>query len=501
MIERFPGSLMIFLALAVWWGMWIYIRSASGMLRLSRMLFIGIAGTLVIALAAMRWSRTHPVEYLSPILIEVSVFRAPEEDQVEAMNARFALRLLLEVADPGLITDDSDSPTPDLRYDSAGASSDSALARAHRHRAVWLVRGDVRSSKSEGRVTLALILIRLDAEGGPVRNERITVYGQSGAEAGLNASREILELVGRKVACEVCLEPYTSESLTASADAARIANPNRRERFLMRRMPKDESLQPYYWTEVAILRLNLGDSDGAYEAASRALTSATQLAPAWGVLAEVESQRGHGAEAKRLYRRTLAEDPRNVDALLDLATLVERSGHGTVGMSRELLLKRAVQVRPGNIFARLALAEWIEKNALQPEKALEILREGYDFTGDKRLLQRESAVLIRMNRWNQAERVLERVLALDETDANAWYNLGLTLRNLKQLAAAENALQRSVKLGGSADAHFVLGLVYEARGDTASALQEYRLRWALRDPTMDDRTANAAKARVRFLTR
>jgi Flp pilus assembly protein TadD len=117
------------------------------------------------------------------------------------------------------------------------------------------------------------------------------------------------------------------------------------------------------------------------------------------------------------------------------------------------------------------------------------------------LLQCESAVLIRMNRWNQAERVLERILALDETDANTWYNLGLTLRNLKQLAAAESALKRSVKFGGPSDAHFVLGLVYEARGDTVSALKEYRLRWSLRDPTVDDRTANAARARVQLLTR
>jgi len=498
-VESIPFSVLVLLAIAAWWGIWVYIRFASGMLPLSRMVFIGTLGTLVIVLVAMRWRRVHPPEVPAPIPVEVAVFQAAESGQRDAMDARYALRLLIEVAAPELATDPENTPTPDIHYDRSGSLSDSAFARAHRRRAAWLIRGELRNSAGEKGILLHLIVTRLDAEGGPIHSDRIAATGVNGAAAGVNAVRDVLQIIGRKSTCDVCLEPYTPDALRTSAEATRITNPAKRERFLIHSMPRDESLQPYYWMKLAILRLGLGNTDGAYEAATRALTSATRLAPAWSVLAKVESRRGQRKEAERLWRRALAEDPRSVDALLGMAALrqVDKGG----GASRESFLERAVRMRPGNVSARLAYADWLEQTALQPEEALKTLREGFEYTGDNRLLQRESAALIRMNQWNRAESLLERVVRADSMDANAWYNMGLALRNLQQLSAAEGALQRSVRLGGPADAHFVLGLVYEAKGDTVLALEEYRLRWVLRDPTTDDRTANAARARLHLLSK
>ena len=501
MIEKIPFSLLVFLAIAVWWGVWIYVRLASGMLALSRMLVIGFVGTLLIVLISMHLQRQRPPDYPSPVSMEVAVFSCAEEDREVAMDARYALRLGLEIADPQVITDIVDTPEPATVYDEEGVLPDSTLARAHRHHAHWLVRGEIRSGGEGSPCYLSLILTRLDAEGGPVRNIRMETSGGSGAEAGLRGAREILTRMGRKVACEVCLEPYTPSAITAISRMERIRDPKRRVRFLTRQMPSDESLQPLYWAELAKLKWRLGDSDGAYHAASRALSSSTQMSSAWAVLGRVEGRRGNRQEAQRLCQRALAEDPRNLSALLELADLSWRASDREVQDRRELLLKRAVQMRPGNTQARLELANWVEKEMLQPETALRMLREGYDLTGDNRILLRESAVLIRMQHWNQAESVLDRVLQEDPKDANAWYNLGLTLRNLKQLSAAQSALEKSVKLGGPPDVHFVLGLIHEARRDTAAALEEYRLRWSLRDPTESDRTANAAKARVRLLNR
>lgn len=168
----------------------------------------------------------------------------------------------------------------------------------------------------------------------------------------------------------------------------------------------------------------------------------------------------------------------------------------------EAALRDSLASDPANTSARLALADWLRTTLHNPGEALALLEEGIalDSAGANRLRMRHASILIRQERWTEAARDLRCVLRADSTDANAWYNLGIAARGLEEEDSARMAFERSVALEGPVDAHFYLGLLHEAAGETTAALHEYSLRWAQRDITTVDRTAEAAKLRIRRLT-
>jgi len=492
---QIPYEWPFLVALAGWWIIWLYVRFASGMMRTSTMLALCLVGTVAILLLDLRWRRNNPEEYHPPIMIEVAHFDALPELQDQAIRSRFSLMSALETVDVSLVTDDFGSPRPDSEWRGNLVDERGLLQRARRRNAQWAVAGALQPSGKS--VQLVLKMIHLDAEGGVITSERVTGRAPTAIEVAVQAVPEVLRTIGRRTSCEVCLDPYDRDALDAIVDASRQSKPERVERVLRRSLARHDSLQPLLWTELAEYQQTWGKYKQADVSASRALTSVAKPAAAWRVLAWGEWHTGSRKEAARLWRRAVAEDPRDVESLLALAKLAPERAGAPVNQ----ILRQAVSMRPGSAEARLALADVLESQQASGERALDLLREGYRRTENPRFLVRESAILIKNRRWNMAESVVRKALEVDSSDANSWYNLGMILRNLGQVAQAREALNRSLMLGGPVDTHLLLGLVQEAAGDTASALESYRIRWALRNTTSEDRGAEAARLRIRNLSR
>lgn len=478
-----------------WWILWLWIRRASGLLRRRQVLLLGLLGTLVIFVLAVNWQRRHPGNEFETTLVYVEPFAADSRDTTGAALARYTIRLALEAADPGLISDAAHSP----HYEPWRAPKKSGIpAAAIREGAHWLITGAL---IHDGEKRLALTLTRLDREGGPVHHENFTVAAQEPVELGLNTIRELLSTMRQSTPCEVCLDPFRPAAVSALAWEESASTPEAALKRINRslRTLSDEA-SPLLLVRKAERLMEMRREEEAGSVATQALGRLGANAAAFDVLARLEAIRGNMDEAVRLWRRAVSEDPHAVDPLLSLAAVPKTVRERTGLEPPELLLQRGLSARPANVELRLRLAGIWETRIGGRRRALDLIHEGLRVTGGNlRLRLRESSLLIALGRYNEAERSVHRVLAADSTDGNAWYNLALTLRSLGQVSAAQSAVKKSFVNGGPADLHYLQGLLYETQGDTAAARESYRLRWSLRDLTGEDPVAEAARQRLRSL--
>jgi len=167
---------------------------------------------------------------------------------------------------------------------------------------------------------------------------------------------------------------------------------------------------------------------------------------------------GRFADAEAMYRRALAGDPNNPDALHLLG--LTRREQGAAGEAAELIRRAIDACDGGNALYFKSLAATLLV-ADQPEKAEAAARRALDFDADF---------------------------------AEALVVLGSALRTLDRLDEAEAALNRAIDLeADKPDAWTALGNVYVARGDDTAAAEAFRA--ALdRAPTDEFAVTNLAGA-------
>jgi len=81
----------------------------------------------------------------------------------------------------------------------------------------------------------------------------------------------------------------------------------------------------------------------------------------------------------------------------------------------------------------------------------------------------------RMGRLHEAEKYLERAIAVNGVDSDEYFYLGLTWLKLGDVNDAEKAVRHALKLqpGGLAY-HFALGMILKLKGDTPGALAQFK---------------------------
>ncbi len=89
-------------------------------------------------------------------------------------------------------------------------------------------------------------------------------------------------------------------------------------------------------------------------------------------------------------------------------------------------------------------------------------------------LMNRGIALVLLNRFGEAEPVLRNVLKIKEQSAVGHYYLGRAVANLGRFDEAEKELVTSVTLGGDEmkEAHRLLAIIYNVRGDKKNALVE-----------------------------
>ena len=81
----------------------------------------------------------------------------------------------------------------------------------------------------------------------------------------------------------------------------------------------------------------------------------------------------------------------------------------------------------------------------------------------------------RLNRYDDAERVLRRAIWLDSTAAEPYVLMGRVLIKKKQFVAAERSLRQAINLEpGTYTAHYFLGQLYRQMGRAEAAAREMK---------------------------
>lgn len=150
---------------------------------------------------------------------------------------------------------------------------------------------------------------------------------------------------------------------------------------------------------------------------------------------------GDAAAAARAFESALAIEPDNAFANYNLGRMLYTRGEL---QHAEALLRAAIAGKPGFPEAQVALANTLDARgdlaaaAASLEAAL-ALRPAYAGA-----LRNYGMLLCRLERWDQAEKVLRRALDADGTDADAGYWLGNALVRLDRLDEAQQAYRVAV---------------------------------------------------------
>ena len=156
-------------------------------------------------------------------------------------------------------------------------------------------------------------------------------------------------------------------------------------------------------------------------------------------------QAGRLAEAERIYRQVLAQQPNHADALHMLGMLAGQTGQLDAA---EDLIRRAIRLKPDYAEAYNNLG-----NALKGKRRLD-----------------------------EAIAAYRQAIALRPNFAEAHSNLGNSLRDKGQLDEAIAAYRQAIALNPNyADDHHNLAIALLARGDFQRGWEEYEWRWKCKD--------------------
>jgi tetratricopeptide (TPR) repeat protein len=87
-----------------------------------------------------------------------------------------------------------------------------------------------------------------------------------------------------------------------------------------------------------------------------------------------------------------------------------------------------------------------------------------------------AVTLSRLESWDEAVDAYRQTVSIDPENLAAYQNLGVLLSRLQQVDEAVEAYQQAIRIDPDhGPAHFLLGRAYLARGDKASALDEYKI--------------------------
>ncbi len=203
-------------------------------------------------------------------------------------------------------------------------------------------------------------------------------------------------------------------------------------------------------------------------------------------------------EAESALKLAYNLDPANPRILFYLSRLMPHRLDDLPFKTPEELIARALQLSPGYEDARLTLVENLRGADLK-QAALAAVQGGLkiDPKSDKLLLT-ESAVLIEMREYGQAEAICRGLLSNNPDSHEALYNLGLCKLWTKDYDRAIAAFDSSLNRGGTIENYYYLGAAYQFKGDFRKAIFWLEKRFAAMKTTSDEGAINSRK-RIKVL--
>jgi tetratricopeptide (TPR) repeat protein len=173
-------------------------------------------------------------------------------------------------------------------------------------------------------------------------------------------------------------------------------------------------------------------------------------------------QQGRYPEAEVAYRRVLAFNPDNVDALHMLGVMFFQAGHGAAGVP---LIERAIALAPGHVDAHVNLAE-VLRTLNQSERALACADRAIQLDPrSSAAYTNRAAVLRQLNRLDEALAAATTAIRLDAGQTLAYIHVGCILVR-SDPAQALGYFHKAIDLNpNNADALSSLGVCYEMLGN------------------------------------
>jgi len=216
------------------------------------------------------------------------------------------------------------------------------------------------------------------------------------------------------------------------------------------------------------------------ESATMAATLTPQTYVEWAL---VQHRAGRTAEAETLYRRALAVDAANFDALHMLGVIQQQAGNSSKAVE---LIEQAIAIVPGNCIAHsnLGLAYQSLKRLDRAESSLrKALALRPDWDGAHNSL---GTVLHAAGRVDDAEECFRNAVRLNPMNTDALNNLGNICRERGQLADAEEKHRRALAIDPTAFVNWKsLGQVLRESGRLDDAMNCFQSALEL-DPTDAD---------------
>ena len=218
------------------------------------------------------------------------------------------------------------------------------------------------------------------------------------------------------------------------------------------------------------------DDDDSPSTASAALTQA------WLLLAQAAEQQQDFAGAERWLGRI--DNPRRaLEVQARRASLLARQGR--VAEARELI-RRAPELSPGDARAKLlAETEILRERKMWAEATAVLAQASRTFPNDTELLYEEAMLHEKLDRVDEMERLLRRVIELKPDHQHAYNALGYSLADRKvRLPEARSLIQKALELSpGEPSITDSLGWVEYRLGNHEEAIRHLRRAYQARpDP-------------------
>lgn len=171
-------------------------------------------------------------------------------------------------------------------------------------------------------------------------------------------------------------------------------------------------------------------------------------------------QNGSLDEAEVLYRRVLASDPLQRDALLGLATIVGRSGRSAEALE---LYSRLLARNPRDPIARAGMMEIVPAGSPASQEA-DLRRLLAEYPNVAPLAYAQGNFLASNQRWSEAQQAYFRALQLAKADVAVGgqvnpdyaFNLAVSLEHLNQRGPAQNYYREALEFAANHPAGFDL---------------------------------------------
>jgi tetratricopeptide (TPR) repeat protein len=182
-------------------------------------------------------------------------------------------------------------------------------------------------------------------------------------------------------------------------------------------------------------------------------------------------QAGDFATAESEYRKLLAVEPRNVEALANLGVVYVNLGRYDDAVAS---YKQALEISYLNTPIRMNLGLAYYKAARYTDAIPEFDRVLETSPGMYNAVLLKADCLLQLGRAKDAAAILQPIAAAHEDDAAFAYVYGMALLQDKQTDLGLTYLDRILRRGESAEAHLLMGLAKQAAADYAEAREEFR---------------------------